>query len=156
MHARTIAAGVAVGIFAFAGQAMAANDPAAVFAAYAAAVNRGDTEGVRALISNEAAPIKFPLCTPAMSNRDCLLTYIDTTVIKRNGNIKTVDVKVEGDIVRAAIELRSDMAKRANVDRAIGVDEILTRDNKIVSLRFIRDPDDAQTKAYFGGIPAPK
>lgn len=150
MRMGVLAAGAATAL-ALTAPAWAANDPAAVWKAYEAIINRGDTEALRALIHEDAAPIKFPTCTATTSNRDCLVSYIDTTVIKRHGSIKALDVKVEGEVVRASIELRSDMAKRANVDRALGVDEIRTRDGKIVSLRFTPDPNDEQTKAYFGG-----
>ena len=132
-----------------------ATDAAALFARYVQVVNAGDKAGLRALIAEDVERSPYRGCTAAMSNRDCLVAYIANTVLDRHGHIKpTESFGVDGDTIYAGLELRSDNIRAAGVERAFGIDKIRFKNNQIMSLAFLPNLQDAQTKAYFDHIRA--
>lgn len=132
-----------------AAQAQTANDPGKLFAQYVQAVNAGDKAALRDLISEEVERHTYSACTPAMSNRDCLLTYISDTVLDKHGHIDPTDsFGVDGDTLYGGLVLRSDGIRASGAERAVGIDKIKMRNNKIVGLVFLPNLQDAQTKQY--------
>ena len=129
--------------------AQTANDPARVFAQYVLAVNAGDKAALRELIADDVERHTYSACTAAMSNRDCLVFYITYTVLDRHGNITpTESFGVDGDTAFGGLVLRSDGIRNAGAERAVGIDKIKTRNNKIIGLVFLPNLQDAQTKKY--------
>lgn len=126
--------------------------PDAIVERYVTAVNGGDMATIRTLIAEEVGRSDFVGCTAAMSNKDCLAFYIDTTVVGQHGVIKVMHSERHGDEVHARLELRTDGTHRAGVERAIGTDVVKVRDGKIVSFRFVPDFDDEQTATFFGSL----
>jgi hypothetical protein len=130
-------------------QAQTPNDPARLFARYVQSVNAGDKAALRELIAADVERHTYSACTPAMSNRDCLLLYISDTVLNKHGIIKPTDsFGLDGDTLYAGLVLSSDGIRASGAERAVGIDQIKTRNNKIVSLRFLPNLQDAQTKKY--------
>ena len=138
--------------FGIAAGAHAQPGPDAVVERYVTAVNGGDMATVRSLIAEEVARSDFVGCTAAMSNKDCLAFYIDTTVVGQHGVIKVMHSEHHGDDVHARLELRTDGTRRAGVERAVGTDVVKVRDGKIVFFRFVPDFADEQTATFFGSL----
>jgi hypothetical protein len=136
-------------------QTSANTDPHALFAGYVRAVNAGDKTALRNLISEQVERSSYRGCKPETSNRDCLLSYIVNTVIGNHGVIQeTESFGVDGDTLYAGLELRSDAIRAAGSERIVGVDKIRFKDNQIVSLAFLPNLRDAQTRKYFDHIRA--
>jgi hypothetical protein len=136
-------------------QTSANTDPYLLFAKYVQAVNAGDKAAVRNLISDQVERSSYRGCQPELSNRDCLLSYIVNTVIDKHGSIKETKVfGVDGDTLYGGLELRSDMIRAAGAKRAMGIDKIRFKDNKLMSLAFLPNLNDAQTKKFFDYIRA--
>jgi ketosteroid isomerase-like protein len=122
----------------------------AVFAKYVKAVNAHDIEALRALIADDVTSPRYRGCVAAMSNRDCLAFYVDTTVMKQHGNIVATDsFGVDGDTMYAGLILTSDTIRNAGVDRAQGMDKITVKNGKITALQFLPNMGDAQTKKWY-------
>lgn len=149
---------VLIAALAFAGtaaHAQAPTDHAALFAKYTKIVNAGDVAGLRAMISDDVERSEYRACTPAMSNKDCLMLYIETTVIKEHGNIEeTGSFGVDGDTLYGGLVLKSDRIRAAGSKRALGIDKIKVKDGKIVGLKFLPNLQDPQTKRFFDHIRA--
>jgi len=136
-------------LMATAASAQTANDPAKVFAQYLHFVNSGDKAALRELISEDVERHTYSACTAGMSNRDCLLTFISDTVMDRHGHIKPTDsFGLDGDTLYAGLVLTNDPIRAAGAQRAVGIDQIKTRNNKIIGLRFLPNMQDAQTRKY--------
>jgi hypothetical protein len=130
-------------------------EPHALFARYVKAVNAGDKAAVRNLISEQVERSSYRGCKPEVSNRDCLLSYIVNTVIDKHGSIKeTLIFGVDGDTLYGGLELRSDTIRAAGSMRAMGIDKIRFKDNQIMSLAFLPNLNDAQTRKFFDYIRA--
>lgn len=128
------------------------NDPAAVFDSYLQAVHARDMESVMALISDDVARVNYPGCTPDMDNKACLATYVQQAVVDAAGEIVVQSVAVQGDTLLAKLELRSDLTRRAGVERALGTDRLRVLDNHIVEFAFIPDFADEQTATFFASL----
>jgi hypothetical protein len=136
-------------------QNAANTDPYELFAKYVKVVNAGDKAGLRDLISEQVERSSYRGCKPELSNRDCLLLYIVTTVINQHGAIKeTPFFGVDGDTLYGGLELRSDTVRAAGSERAMGIDKIKFKDNKITGLAFLPNIGDAQTKKFFDHVRA--
>ncbi len=143
---------------AFAGTAAHAQTPAefsALFRKYVEVVNAGDVAGLRALISDDVERSDYRACTPALSNKDCLLLYIETTVINQHGKIEeTESFGIDGDTLYGGLVLRSDTVRAAGSQRAYGIDKIKVKDGKIAGLKFLPNLQDPQTRKFFDHIRA--
>ena len=62
--------------------------------------------------------------------------------------------------MHATVEYRSDLVRKAGVERALGTDIMQVKDGLIMAFRFVPDFTDEQTTVFFGtrGIapPSPK
>jgi len=126
--------------------------PDQVFQQYLAAVKAHDKAAVEALIADDVERSDFPACRPEMSNKQCLSLYIDATVLSQAGEITVLRTQVEGDTVRATLELRSALTRRAGVERALGTDEVRVRQGRIVAFRFVPDFADEPTRRFFASL----
>lgn len=126
--------------------------PDQVFQQYLAAVKAHDKAAVEALIADDVERSDFPACRPEMSNKQCLLLYIDATVLSQAGEITLLRTQVQGDTVRATLELRSTLTRRAGVERALGTDEVRVRQGRIVAFRFVPDFADEPTRRFFASL----
>src|SRR5664279_533508 len=95
---------------AFAGTAAHAQEPTdyyALFAKYTKVVNANDVAGLRALISDDVERLDYRACTPAMSNKDCLMLYVQTAVMNEHGSIEaTGSFGVDGDTLYGGLVLK--------------------------------------------------
>lgn len=132
--------------------AQAQPGPEAVVERYVKAANAGDMATIRALIADDVARSDFVGCTAAMNNKDCLVFYIETTVVGQHGAIKVTGHERHGDEVHARLELRTDGTRRAGVERALGTDIVKVNNGKIVFFRFVPDFGDEQTAIFFGSL----
>jgi hypothetical protein len=132
--------------------AVAQTAPDQVFQQYLAAVKANDKAAVEALIAEDVERSDFPACRPEMSNKQCLSLYIDATVLRQAGEITVLRTQVEGDTVRATLELRSALTRRAGVERAVGIDEVRVRQGRIVAFRFVPDFADEPTRRFFASL----
>lgn len=132
--------------------AAAQTSPEQVFQQYLAAVKVHDKTAVEALIADDVERSDFPACRPEMSNKQCLSLYIDATVLSQAGEITVRRTQVEGDTVRATLELRSALTRRAGVERALGTDEVRVRQGRIVAFRFVPDFADEPTRRFFASL----
>eukprot|EP01034_Spumella_vulgaris_P005262 gene5262-6718_t len=98
-------------------QAQPSPQPTEVLDRYIAAVHAGDMAAVRALIAPEVERSDFPGCTPAMDNPSCLAHYIDATVVRPQARLSVLSTEVDGDRVSALLEVRSELYRRAGVER---------------------------------------
>lgn len=128
------------------------NNPSAVFDRYLEAVHSRDMDGVLALVSDDVARVNYPGCTDEMDNKACLGTYVKQAVVDAAGKITVRSLEVSGDTVFAKLELRSDLTRRAGVDRALGTDRVRVLENRIIEFAFIPDFADEQTVAFFGSL----
>ncbi|MDD0809227.1 nuclear transport factor 2 family protein [Curvibacter sp. RS43] len=126
--------------------------PEEVFQQYLAAVKAQDKAAVADLIADEVERSDFPACRPEMSNKQCLLFYIDATVLSQAGEITVLRTQVDGDTVRATLALRSQLTRRAGVERALGTDEVRVRQGRIVAFRFLPDLADEPTRRFFASL----
>ena len=92
-------AGLAGALIMAASVAQAAGTPASVFDAYTQAVNSGQIAALRPLVAASIAQPPFARCPPAQSGYDCMISYVDETVIKRHGQLTTNKVDVKGNTV---------------------------------------------------------
>jgi hypothetical protein len=135
--------------------ARVADGYAALFANYVRIVNAGDVAGLRAMMSEEVDRSDYRACKAKMSNKDCLILYIETTVMKQHGRIEATDsFGVDGDTLYGGLVLQSDTIRAAGSQRAFGIDRIRIRNGKIIGLRFLPNLQDAQTKKFFDHIRA--
>jgi len=132
--------------------AVAQTAPDQVFQQYLVAVKANDKAAVEALIADDVERSDFPACRPEMSNKQCLSLYIDATVLRQAGEITVLRTQVEGDTVRATLELRSALTRRAGVERAVGIDEVRVRQGRIVAFRFVPDFADEPTRRFFASL----
>ena len=132
--------------------AVAQTAPDQVFQQYLAAVKANDKAAVEALIADDVERSDFPACRPEMSNKQCLSLYIDATVLRQAGEITVLRTQVEGDTVRATLELRSALTRRTGVERAVGTDEVRVRQGRIVAFRFVPDFADEPTRRFFASL----
>jgi hypothetical protein len=154
-HCMTKALIAALAFASTAAHAQAPADLAALFAKYTKIVNAGDVDGLRAMISDDVERSSYRGCTPAMSNKDCLTFYIQTTVIKNHGTIEeTGSFGVDGDTIYGGLVLKSDVIRAAGSKRVLGIDEIKVKDGKIVGMKFLPNLQDPQTTKYFDHIRA--
>ena len=138
-----------------AAQAQESADLAALFAKYTKIVNAGDVEGLRAMISDDVERSAYRGCTPAMSNKDCLTLYVETTVIKNHGKIEeTGSFGIDGDTLYGGLVLKSDVIHAAGSKRVLGIDKMKIKDGKIVGMKFLPNLQDPQTAKYFDHIRA--
>jgi hypothetical protein len=133
-------------------QAQPSPQPAAVLDSYIAAVHAGDMAAVRALIAPEVERSDFPGCTPSMDNPSCLAHYIDATVVRPQARLSLLSTEVDGDRVSALLEVRSELYRRAGVERIVGRDVLRVTDGQIRSFRFVPDFSDAPTAVFFGTL----
>jgi ketosteroid isomerase-like protein len=122
------------------------NDPAATLQRYLDAVNSANYNGLLEVVSDDLAPFKYAACTPQMSSKVCLATFVNETIFKRHGSLTSPSAKVSGDVIAAVIEVRHDGTRAAGIPRMLGVDTITVKNNKIVSFKFEQDPSDAANK----------
>jgi uncharacterized membrane protein YvbJ len=132
--------------------AQAQSAPNTVFERYVQAVNAGDMGDVRNLISDDVARSDFVGCRIEMSNKDCLVFYIATTVVNEHGRITVVRSEQHGDEVHAELILSSDAIRRAGVERTIGTDVVRVRTGRIVSFHFVPNFTDSQTATFFATL----
>ena len=130
-------------------RAAAAENPAAAFRAYSDAVNAGDIDALKPLLSPAMSRPPLARCPPAQSGHDCMIGYITETVIQRHGRLATLAVAVTGDTAFATVELRNDMTRTAGIDRIRGTDRVRVKDGLIVAFAFLPDPHDSQTATFF-------
>ncbi|MDD0838880.1 nuclear transport factor 2 family protein [Curvibacter sp. HBC61] len=154
LHLRWVGAALAVCVVAGGpGLAVAAPaTPAQVFEQYLAAVKAQDKAAVAALIADEVERNDFPACRPEMSHKQCLMLYIDATVLSQSGQITVLDTQVQGDTVSANLALRSELTRRAGVERVLGVDVVRVREGRIVAFRFVPDFSDPPTRRFFATL----
>jgi len=126
--------------------------PVEVFERYVAAANAGDMAAIRDLIAPDVERSDFVGCRPEMDNPSCLAHYIDATVVGPKGRIKVVDRQIVGDVVTAALELRSASVERAGVERIVGRDVLRIADGRIKAFHFIPDFSDESTAVFFGTL----
>jgi ketosteroid isomerase-like protein len=129
--------------------AFPADPPQHVFDRYVAATDAADLSAVRALIADDVARPDFPACTPAMSNKDCLTLFVEATMVGQHGHLKLLRSEVRGDTVHASVEYRSDLVRKAGVERALGTDIMQVRNGLITAFQFVPDFTDEQTTTFF-------
>lgn len=138
-----------------AANAGAADEYAALFAQYVRVVNAGDVAGLRAMIADDVERSDYRACTAAISNKDCLMLYIETTVIRQHGHIEaTESFGIDGGTIYGGLILKSDTIRAAGSERAHGIDMIKVRDGKIAGLKFLPNLQDPQTRKFFDRIRA--
>jgi ketosteroid isomerase-like protein len=120
-----------------------------VFDRYVAAAHAADLNAIRTLIADDVVRPDFPACTPAMSNKDCLTLFIDATMVGQHGRLKLLRSEVRGDTVHASVEYRSDLVRKAGVERALGTDIVQVRNGLITAFQFVPDFTDEQTTIFF-------
>jgi len=149
-HTMCVAAGLLLACVC--AQAEPSPQPTEVLDRYIAAVHAGDMAAVRALIAPEVERSDFPGCTPAMDNSSCLAHYIDATVVRPQARLSVLSTEVDGDRVSALLEVRSELYRRAGVERIVGRDVLRVTDGRIQSFRFVPDFSDAPTAVFFGTL----
>jgi hypothetical protein len=118
-------------------------------------VNAGDVAGLRTMISDEVERSDYRACTAAMSNKDCLMLYIENTVLKQHGRIEaTESFGVDGNTLYGGLVLQSDTIRAAGSQRAFGIDRIRIKDGKISGLKFLPNLQDTQTRKFFDRVRA--
>lgn len=123
-----------------------------VFARYVQAVHTRDIEAVRALISERVERSDYAGCHPEMDNKACLVHYIQQTVINVNGRFTVLREEMHGDTFHAELEVRSEAAALAGVERIVGTDIVRVTDGLIVGFRFVPHFSDEQTATFFGRL----
>ena len=149
-HTMCVAAGMLLACVS--AHAQPSPQPAAVLDSYIAAVHAGDMAAVRALIAPDVERSDFPGCTPAMDNPSCLAHYVDATVVRPQARLSVLSTEVDGDRVSALLEVRSELYRRAGVERIVGRDVLRVTDGQIRSFRFVPDYSDAPTAVFFGTL----
>jgi hypothetical protein len=126
--------------------------PQQVFDRYVAHVNAGDMTAITALISENVERSDYVRCTAAMSNKACLVAYIDQTVVSVEGRIKTLKSEVRGDTVHALLEVQSKTARGFGLERIVGTDIVRVQGGLITAFRFVPEFADEQTATFFGRL----
>ena len=141
----------------------AADDPATVFQRFIDTRNHGDVAGALALVTDDIRLIGGPRCTEASPciGKEAVRTDLHG-FIAEHAHITIVGApQVAGTTVRARLEARNDLTRRAGIDRFINDVTVELRDSMIARTRAVSDASDPQTATYLAyvrglqGQPAP-
>lgn len=123
-----------------------------VFERYLAAVHAGDRAAVRALIAPDVERSDFRGCRPEMDNVNCLVHYIEQTVLGSKARFTELSRSVNDGLIDSRLEVRSALYRQAGVDRIVGRDLVRVRDGLISSFRFVPDFSDDDTARFFATL----
>lgn len=130
-----------------------AGTEADVYYRYERAMNRGDLEGIMALVADDATFDNPGRCRPnPCRGKEVIRSFIKETAIDVNGRLKTIDVKSRPGEVDARVEFTSEKVRGSGIDRIVGNERWKVGDGKIKVFEFAIDGSDAQSKAYIGSL----
>jgi hypothetical protein len=148
LERRSLASGLLAGAF-FVHAAFAGQSPKAVLDAYLAGVNGGDMHAVEALIAPHPGRPPRNFCPAEMPDRECLLSYLEQTVVTQHTQLLPLKTTAAGSTVVVTLEVRNDLTRAAGVERFTGTDHIKVNHGKIVDFAFVPDSTDPQTVRFF-------
>ena len=130
---------------------VAAQDaPATVVQRFIDTRNRYDVEGTLALVTDDFRFVGGPACTAANPcvGRDGLRANLQEFVANRAQATIVGAPQVSGTTVVVRIEVRSDLIRRAGVERVVNTVTLEVRGNQLASHVAVPDANDAQTAQF--------
>jgi len=128
--------------------ALAQGDPAPIARRYVEAVNSGDVTAIVTLFTNDATVAHGRVCTPPCVADPAAVRRQYEQDVSNGVKLTILDMQVSGNTVALRMELFATAMRAAGVERIIGTDTIEVRGDKIASLRFAPDLNDAQTAKF--------
>ena len=128
----------------------AAEDPATAVQRFFEARNRYDVPGTLALVTDDFRFVGGPACTAANPcvGRDGLRANLQEFVANRAQATIVGAPQVSGTTVVVRIEVRSDLIRRAGVERVVNTVTLEVRGNQLASHVAVPDASDAQTAQF--------
>ena len=116
---------------------------------FVAAINSKDVTGLKALLADDFVMHKRDAsCGAQVSDRDCMLAYLQRTLLKPNARLTVGMVKSEREITRANLTISSDAIRTAGVKQIAVTKEFVTTNGKIQSILTTLRTEDPDTAAY--------
>ncbi len=135
---------------------VAAQDaPATVVQRFFEARNRYDVPGTLALVTDDFRFVGGPACTPASPclGREGLRAHLQQEFIPQRAQATIVGApQVSGTTVVVRIEVRSDLIRRAGVERVVNTVTLEVRGAQLASHVAVPDASDAQTAQYLAWL----
>ena len=130
--------------------ALAQSDPEALVKKYFEALNRGDAAGALAMFADDAVfDVPGGLCAAAPCVGKATIQKELESRVAEKFHFTILKQYVAGTVVTNRFELRSDMVKKAGVERIIGWGIFEVKGEKIVYVRgAIPDRSDAETARF--------
>ena len=136
--------------------AVAAQDaPATVVQRFFEARNRYDVPGTLALVTDDFRFVGGPACTPASPclGREGLRAHLQQEFIPQRAQATIVGApQVSGTTVVVRIEVRSDLIRRAGVERVVNTVTLEVRGAQLASYVGVPDASDAQTAQFLAWL----
>jgi len=124
-------------------------EPRAVVEAYLAALNDGSVATIRNLLDDDYQVVRpGARCAESRKPVECEVAWIEGQWIRDKASFEAVSLRVEREIVRASLAVRSESIRAMGADRIRMTKEFVVQNGRILSILPTLHTDDPQTAEY--------